>query len=351
MLFYRFLEKSVVYFGNKPALLCHESQLSYRELDAEASRVARGLQAWGVQPGDRVAVWLPNSVELIVILWAVLKLGAVFVPIHPLTRLVRLVRILEDGQVAALFMPGWAKDKAPNLLQTQSNLQLVVLCGRSASDADCVGFRMTIYERLGLGVPELKNVVEETADAAALIYTFNVGGKPRGTVLNHRNLVFAVDSLIEIEGNNSQDRLGMMLPLSSVDTICQVLATFRSGGTVVLERGSDYPAVVLRWMERQQVTVMHGSPSLFNVILQMDPRQFDCSSLRCLINSETMLPVRDVERLHRAFPQAEFHAFYRFPQETFYRADYTEERGRTYGEWSTSQGGARIPSSIEVSVH
>src|SRR5262245_15476299 len=76
------LERAARHFPDKPAILFEEGRLDFRELNAAASRTAHGLAAWGVQPGDRVALCLPNIPAFAIAYAAIHKLGAVPVSVN-----------------------------------------------------------------------------------------------------------------------------------------------------------------------------------------------------------------------------------------------------------------------------
>ena len=86
MLVSDFLQNSAQRFPDKVALICGGQRLTYAQIEEQANRVANGLLAMGVQCGDRIAVWLPNSIEAVVAIFAILKAGATFTVINPTTK-------------------------------------------------------------------------------------------------------------------------------------------------------------------------------------------------------------------------------------------------------------------------
>ena len=86
MLVNDFLQHSTERFPNKVALVCDGRHLTYAEIEEQANRIANSLLAQGLQRGDRVAVWLPNSVETVVAIFAILKAGGIFTIINATTK-------------------------------------------------------------------------------------------------------------------------------------------------------------------------------------------------------------------------------------------------------------------------
>ena len=88
---------------DKVALVCDGRRATYREVETEANQLEHGLIARGVERGDRVVIFLDNSVEAAVAIWAVLKAGAVFVMANPTTKPDKLTFILNNSRAAAII--------------------------------------------------------------------------------------------------------------------------------------------------------------------------------------------------------------------------------------------------------
>ena len=100
-LVHHFLEQSADQYGAKTALVCGAQRLTYLQVEQQANQAANALRARGIQRGDRVALFMPNSAELVCALFAVLKAGAVFVIINPTTKTDKLAYILNNCQARA----------------------------------------------------------------------------------------------------------------------------------------------------------------------------------------------------------------------------------------------------------
>lgn len=103
MLLHQVLTQSAEKLPHKVALICGETRLTFSEIEASSNRLALGLKAVGVNPGDRVAIWLENSVEVVISIFAILKAGGIFTIVNPQTKPRRLAYILNDCQVKALI--------------------------------------------------------------------------------------------------------------------------------------------------------------------------------------------------------------------------------------------------------
>src|SRR3970040_847108 len=124
-----FMEQSAERYPAKTALVCGRERLTYRDIEERANRLAHSLLAHGIQRGDRVAVFLDNSVEAVVSIFAILKAGAVFLVINPTTKASKLAYILNNCRAAGLVMPPNKLEAMQNMLAGTPHLGRVWLSG------------------------------------------------------------------------------------------------------------------------------------------------------------------------------------------------------------------------------
>ena len=308
-----FLEISADRLPEKIALICDGKRLSYRELDGMADRLAHGLREIGVRDGHRVAIYLHNSVEAVVGIFAILKAGATFVVINPTIKRIKLIYILNDCRASALITDP-VGDPAGLLSETESivpSLLGCILCCNTPVEpanrsARCLRFEEVLERFPATRLPR-ENI---DLDLACLIYTSGTTGDPKGVMSDHSNVVFATSSIIEYLGNVENDIVINILPLSFDYGLYQLLMTFKFGGTLVLERSFTYPAAVLKRIEKERVTGFPGVPTVYALLLPMDLSGFDLSSLRYLTNTAAALPVSHIEELRRKFPNVTIFSMY-----------------------------------------
>jgi long-chain acyl-CoA synthetase len=129
-----FLEQSAARTPDKIALICDGQRLTYAQIDQMANRLAHALQAQGVQRGDRVVLFLPNSVELVVGIFAALKAGGVFVVINATTKFDKLLYMVNNCRATAIVLPGRQAALAQKLLEQAPSLQQAVLVGKGSQE-------------------------------------------------------------------------------------------------------------------------------------------------------------------------------------------------------------------------
>ena len=312
-----FLEHSAARLPDKLALVCDGQRIKYGELDIMANRLAHALREIGVRRGDRVAVYLPNSVEAVVAIFAIVKAGAVFVAINPTTKHDKVLYILNNCRATALIAE--PRVDPPELASTVSSLRGCILCGPKSNKGEAVVSSSpdpsriptmdfsTAVERFPATPPPRENI---DLDLACLIYTSGTTGDPKGVMSDHSNVAFATGSIIEYLQNVESDIVINVLPLSFDYGLYQLLMTFRFGGTLVLERTFTYPAAILQRIGQESVTGFPGVPTIYAMLLPMDFSGFNLSSLRYLTNTAAALPVTHIEALRKKFSGVSLFSMY-----------------------------------------
>ncbi len=308
-----FLERTAPRLPDKVALICDGQRLTYAQIEAMSNRLANALVVAGVQQGDRVAIYLPNCVEAVVGIFAVLKAGGVFVMVNPTTKLEKLLYILNNCRACGLLTDRRASAQAPVsvLMAEAPSLKFGVLCGKPGLGVKSDGkvhWQFDAIQSSGPATRPSQRAID--LDLACLIYTSGTTGEPKAVMCDHSNMVFVASSVIEYLKNVESDVIVNVLPLSFSYGLYQVLMTFWSGGTLVLENSFAYPAVTLKLMQEERVTGFPAVPTMYAALFKMDLNAYDLSSLRFLTNAAAPLPLAHVHEIRRRFPRAEFYSMY-----------------------------------------
>ncbi|MYT75496.1 MULTISPECIES: AMP-binding protein [unclassified Streptomyces] len=232
----------------RPALVAADETLSYRELDDRAARLAGWLTARGVRPGDRVGVFLPNGARFVVALLAVLRLGAVHVPVNPMFRAAELRHELRDA--------------GPEVIVTQDALVPVLDEVRHETPvrtvlADADWPAATAH-------PRHEPIADDLDALAALNYTGGTTGLPKGCEHTQRHMVYTATA---IDNGRMPDAAEQERGIVSVCFLpvfwiagenLGILAPLVSGGTSVLLARWD-AGEVLRAIETHGATTMAGT--------------------------------------------------------------------------------------------
>jgi long-chain acyl-CoA synthetase len=282
-------------FGERTAFAMHGTELSYAALAGQTARLANGLVARGVRPGDRVAVRMPNCLEYPVAYFGILLAGAVFVPVNPW---------LPEPAAAAQTADAGA-------VRTLTAAEVPELCAGQSDSPPSVE-------------------IDVHNDLAHLAYTGGTTGVSKGVRLPHRNVVVnalqyacwatgsrpVLDSSggLVLDQVGSEDewptRLGTGIAINltpwfhAMGTIAGLNAPLLTGTTLVLHDRLD-PAGYLADAERLRVTSMGGAPALFAALLAcQDIGKRDLSSVRGIGSGAAPMPVEMSKRLYDLAPDA-----------------------------------------------
>lgn len=300
-------------------------RLTYAELSTAVDELARGLIAYSFSKGDRIGIWATNNIEWLLLQMATARIGAVLVNINPAYRPKELEYALKHSEVQALFvMPSFRKSNyvemltglMPELREAASGercykefpfLRHIVLYDPRAPEETkrpYPGF--ILWEEVlnaGIGIPAEK--LDEAArsldtdDPINIQYTSGTTGFPKAVVLTHHNLInnayFSARALRFTEA----DRLCVPVPFyHCFGMVLANLLCLSVGACVVIPCEHFDPAAVLRAVEAEKCTAIHGVPTMF--IAELESKEFkntDTSSLRTGIMAGATCPPALMKRV------------------------------------------------------
>ncbi|MES1924378.1 AMP-binding protein [Salinisphaera sp. T31B1] len=260
------------------ALIDAHASLSFAELADRAARVAAGLAACGVGPGDRVAVWLPNRFAWVELEFALARLGAVAVAINTKFRKHEVEDILERAAARLLVLPGGAdgvdylalvEQFEPDRLRT---LDTVITVGERTASGEVAGRPSLAYDDLYQHAPADDGA---RSDAACNVFTSS-GTTSAPKLVVHRQ------SAITHQARAIASRFGFvaaadtvvlaMLPFCGVFGFNTVMGALAAGRPVVLQPSFDTDGAI-ELIERHRVTYTSGSDEMFRRILAAAPAE------------------------------------------------------------------------------
>lgn len=355
MLLHQFFEQTVARRPEHIALVCDGQRYSYAQLARRVDHLAAVLQQRGVNKGDRVALFLDNSLDMVVGVFAVLKAGGVFMPVNPLTKHDKLAYMLNDARVSALITQQTLFGVYQFALGHNRSVHTVLVSGlKDAGDARVAQLSTEPSPgAVSTGAWQDPALIDQ--DLAAIIYTSGSTGAPKGVVLTHLNMVSANTSVSTYLGLRGDDIILCALPLAFDYGLYQILMGFTVGATVVLERSFTFPVKVLETMVREQVTVFPGVPTMFAMLTNLKTlRDYTLTSLRMITNTAAALSEAHIQQLRALFPQATLFSMYGLTEckrVTYLPPDQLDKRPTSVGKgmpneevWLVDDQGQRLPN-------
>ena len=306
-------ERAARRWGRREAIVFRDRRLSFDDVAAGVDRAARGLIAIGVQPGERVALWMLNRPEWIEIAFAVMKIGAVLVPLNTRLRTDDVAYIVDQSGASTIVLAersgpvdylGMIRELAPVAAPARGRLpklrRLVVL-GDERRPAT-----MPWAELLARASAVATSALAERAaavdpeDLAFLMYTSGTTGMPKGAMHSHRIVRNVTDRAFRL-AITEHDVILMYLPLFHLFAFSEgMLTSMVSGARQVLTESFD-AAESLALIARERATVLHGFDTHYKELCEAHARQpRDVSSVRTGICAAGMSSSAPIARRARA---------------------------------------------------
>ncbi|ADG83530.1 long-chain-fatty-acid--CoA ligase [Thermincola potens] len=330
-------------FADRPALKFKGRTWPYKELDEQANKVANGLKRLGIGKGDRVGLLMLNSSYFVISYFAIVKLGAIVVPVNVMFKAEELIYQLNDAGVSALitaplFMP----------LVTQAEPQIAslkyIVVQDLEQDYSAVGtVSMQSMLKNESGSLDLDYAVSSD-DVAVLLYTSGTTGNPKGAMITHHNMLANAAATKEATASGYPDSTVCVLPMfhSFAWTACVLLPLTYGGLVIILESFS--PQTSLRTIVEEKATIFAGVPTMYSVLLQVpNVNPADFAHLRLAYSGGAACPVE----LSRKFKE-------KFGIQIFEGYGLSEcspvcTTNPYYGEWKPGSIGVPIPG-VEVKI-
>ena len=289
-------------YGDRPAVVDRGTTLTFRELHEAVRATARGYRALGLEPGDRVCLWAPNTWEWVVAGLAVTYAGGVLVPVNTRYKGLEVADIVERSGarlcvVADGFLGRSQVEELRASLPGLPGVAAVVTIGSTTAEG-AVAF--SDLAAVGAEVSDLEQIAEAVTpdDIADILFTSGTTGRPKGVLTTHRQTVAAARVWTETCQVTAADRYLVISPFfHSYGYKVGIVAAVLSGCALYPMAAFD-AETALTMIESERLTIVPGAPTIFHSLLESPSfATTDTSSLRLANMGAATIPPRLIERM------------------------------------------------------
>ncbi|MBN1445703.1 MAG: long-chain fatty acid--CoA ligase [Candidatus Omnitrophica bacterium] len=283
---------------DKPAVIFQQAPFSYARIESFSNQISCFLRKKGIDKGDRIGLYCINSPWFVAAYFGILKTGATAVPINLLLSPEEIQYILSDSEAAGLiYFEGFEKNIA-QIRDSLPNLRFLITAGKpgipeSTALAEILETEPAECEILKLNQKE---------DVAAILYTSGTTGAPKGAMLTHRNLLFNVNSVLQILQVDENDVFLTVLPLFHAFGATAGMITPLAAGAAIAAVPKFTAGDVAQVIRETKSTIFLGVPSMYKLFAGLpDERIPDFRSLRFGISGGDAMPAGILKQFEEKF--------------------------------------------------
>ncbi|MCM8797585.1 MAG: long-chain fatty acid--CoA ligase [Candidatus Omnitrophica bacterium] len=297
------LSLSAKKYPDRIAIVFGRKKITYKILNELTDQIASGLINLGIEKQDKIAIFLDNCPEFVISYYAILKAGAVAVPINYMFKLEETKYILENSDAGAIITSRAYVDMAEELRLRIKTLRHIITANRSKDNLPNFHSIRTVHTE------RIKGVDIEPQNLAVILYTSGTTGYPKGAMLTHYNLISNVLDSSRAIKVSCKDAVICLLPLfhSFAATVCMNLPLLIGAKIVILKSIKSFKRII-RSVRKNRVTIFVGIPSMYNILKDIKVPAILNSPLiklfnpvRLCISGAAALPVETFKKFEKKF--------------------------------------------------
>ena len=285
---YHLIKRNANFYSDSTALVCGDVKLTNQQFLGLVDRLAVGLQEAGVGKGDCLGVLAQNCLEYVYLYGAAAKIGAIVLPVNWRLQPEEVEYVVSDATPKLLIAGEEFQDLAASLLAKFDFIQKAYTLGPAEGK---FGSFETLMEATG----EIAEVEVSDRDDYVIIHTAAVGGKPKGGVLTHQNLIAANIQSIVVWNLSPSDCHLCILPLFHIAGLGACLNLIHAGGSNVILPKFD-PDMALKHIQEDRVSMIPVFPPILATLLDRNQElNYDMTSLRIVGGLDTPEAIEQYE--------------------------------------------------------
>jgi len=314
-LLHQLLSESAAKYPDKEAIAFRDRSMTYAELETETNRLAHTLSGIGVDRGERVGIYMNRCITSIVAVFGILKAGATYVPLDPMSPPSRLGYIMNKCGTRFLLTLQEKLTDIERVLPDNSPLESILTMNgsdpgpRSLGSTKLVAWQ-EVRDAARVDAPWTSTI---DSDLAYILFTSGSTGNPKGVMISHLNSLTFVNSAYDFFQVRTNDRFSNICPLHFDMSVFDLFVAFKAAASVVIvpEVTSIFPSQVAEFIERNEISVWNSVPSILSLLANLrNLDDYDFSGLRLILFAGEVFPLKYLRRLMRSVPAARFYNLY-----------------------------------------
>jgi len=283
------LERSALFFPDRPALSEGDRELTYFETNEKVNRIATALIRMGIKPGDHVAITYPNSIDWAIFYFGVLKAGAVAITLAANLSGDELKNLVVHSR-PRMILSDEAKGDDLKSLQGEGHVGTIIGGGGDVS----------LEQLMEEGSPSFEAIDRDRADTALVLYTGGTTGVPKGVMITHEHVIYSSQSIAYCERSNQRDRALCFLPFNHVFAQFHIMnSTIFSAGCVEMLPALDVDRI-LKLLEEDRITKFFAVPTVYVRLLSIPDLKKKLGKLRYCFSAGASMAMETVKQWKKA---------------------------------------------------
>ncbi|MFD0144434.1 MULTISPECIES: FadD3 family acyl-CoA ligase [unclassified Streptomyces] len=291
-------------YGAAEAVVDGRTRVSYEELGERVERAAAACLASGVERGDRVAIWAPNTLDWIVSALGAVTAGAVLVPLNTRFKGTEAAYVISRSRAKLLFVTGTFLGTSYVASLRRAGVELphlervVVLADAAPEEYTTWKDFLAEGEAVSSAEVRARAAAIDSADPSDIIYTSGTTGAPKGAVITHAQTLRCYGIWSELAGLREGDRYLIVNPFFHTFGYKAGIIACLMRGAVMVPQPVFNVDTALANIAAERISVLPGPPTLHQSLLDHPARSsYDLSALRLVVTGAAVVPLRLVERL------------------------------------------------------
>jgi len=296
----------------KDAIITDCERINYFNLLLSVGKFASAIKKAGLSPGDRVIIYIENSIGYVISYFGVLMAGGVVVSQSTADKERHLKNIINHCEAIGIMTSGKNYHTAQNAASECPSVRFIFNDGMLGQKNVASGTENRTFMDIFFNeTADFSTLSRQAEDLAQIIYTSGTTGNPKGVMLSHKNLCANTSSIIEYLGLTAEERVMAVLPFYYSYGNSLLLTHIACGGSIVIDNRFAYPQKVLSRMVGERVTGFAGVPSTFAILAhKAGLKNFNLDSLRYITQAGGPMSPALASELRGALPNTKIFIMY-----------------------------------------